>query len=154
MNLIVRSLKVFILSFLKPRLGLFDSSVLSFQVWPTDLDINLHMNNARYLSFMDLGRTDLLLRAGMLRTAFNERWRPVVGNIDIKFRRSLLPFRRFKLTTRLLGWDDKWFYLEQQFVSANEVYAVAKVRGLLIGRNGSVPSQIVLDRMGYQGESL
>jgi hypothetical protein len=32
------------------------------------LDINLHKTNACYLSFMDLGRMDLLLRAGMLET--------------------------------------------------------------------------------------
>lgn len=37
-------------------LDLLDASVVGFRVWPTDLDINLHMTNARYLSVMDAGR--------------------------------------------------------------------------------------------------
>ncbi len=153
MNLIFRLIKTIVTSMLNPRTNLFDDSVLTFTVLPTDLDINLHMTNARYLSFMDLGRTELLLSAGTFKVAYSEHWRPVVGNIDINFRRQLLPFRRFKLRTRLAGWDEKWFYLEQQFENAEEVLAIAKVRSLFIGPNGSVPTQIVLDRMGYQDAS-
>lgn len=145
--------KIFVASLLKPRIGLFDKSELNFLVMPTDLDFNLHVNNARYLSFMDLGRTDLLLRVGMARVAYRERWRPVVGNINIRFRRSLLPFRHFTLQTRLLGWDEKWIYLEQRFESARGVHAVAMVQGVFVGRDGSVPSHIVLNRMGHQGDS-
>jgi acyl-CoA thioesterase FadM len=153
MNLIIRLLRVFTSSLLRSRIGLFDSSELSFRVLPTDLDINLHMTNARYLSFMDLGRTDLLLRAGMLGLVHRERWKPVVGTIDIKFRRPLRPFQKFKLKTRLRCWDKKWLYMEQRFESAKEVHAIATVRGLFIGRHGSVPSGVVLNRMGHQGES-
>jgi acyl-CoA thioesterase FadM len=152
-NLILRFLGVFITSLLKSRISLLDCSILSFRVLPTDLDINLHMNNARYLSFMDLGRTDLLLRAGMLGVVSRARWKPVVGSIDIKFRRPLMPFQHFKLHTRLLCWDEKWLYLEQSIESARGVHASATVRGLFIGRNGSVPSAIVLERMGHKGSS-
>jgi acyl-CoA thioesterase FadM len=62
----IRFLVVFISSLLRSLIGLLESSMLRFWVFPTDLDINLHMTNARYLSFMDLGRIDLLLCAGML----------------------------------------------------------------------------------------
>lgn len=153
MNLIMRFLRVLITSLLKPRMGLLDSSVLSFQVLPTDLDVNLHMNNARYLSFMDLGRTDLLIRMGMLRRMFHERWKPVTGSIDIKYRRPLLLLRSYKLSTRLLCWDEKWLYIEQRLESARGVHAIATVRGLFLGPDGSVPSRIVLDRMGFREES-
>jgi acyl-CoA thioesterase FadM len=153
MNLVFRLLRVFITALLKPRIGLFDSSVLSFRVLPTDLDLNLHMNNARYLSVMDLGRADLLIRAGMLGVVRRKRWKPVAGSIDIKFRRPLLPFKRFKLATRLLCWDKKWLYMEQRLESDKGVHAIATVRGLFVGPNGSVPSRRVLDCMGHQGES-
>ena len=33
-----------------------------FCVAPTDLDINLHMNNGRFLQIMDIGRRDWMLR--------------------------------------------------------------------------------------------
>ena len=103
MNLLFRMLRVFVAALFRSRIGLLDSSELKFRVLPTDLDINVHMTNARYLSVMDLGRTDLLIRAGMLKTMRRRRWMPVVGHIDIRFRRSLSPFQRFSLTSRLGG---------------------------------------------------
>jgi acyl-CoA thioesterase FadM len=153
MNLIIRFLRVFITALIKPRIDLLDASVLSFKVLPTDLDINLHMNNARYLSFMDLGRTDLMIRAGLLGAVSRERWKPVVGDINIKFRRPLQPFQSFKLRTQLLCWDEKWIYMEQRLESAKELHAIATVRGLFVGRKGSVPSRDVLDCLGHGGES-
>jgi acyl-CoA thioesterase FadM len=153
MNLIFRLLKVLIGALLGPRISLFDDSVLRFRVLPTDLDLNLHMNNSRYLSLMDLGRGDLLVRAGLLSTVRRQRWKPVAGSIAIKFRRPLQPFQRFTLTTRLLCWDEKWLYMEQRLESAEKVHAVATVRGLFVGPDGSVPSRVVLDHLGHQGES-
>jgi acyl-CoA thioesterase FadM len=152
-NLILRLLWVSIAALFKPRIGLFDVSEVPFRVLPTDLDINLHMNNARYLSLMDLGRTDLLIGIGMLGRVRRERWMPVVGSIDIKYRRPLHLFQRFALKTRLLCWDEKWIYMEQRLESAKGVHAIATVRGLFVNREGSVPTRKVLELMGYEGES-
>jgi acyl-CoA thioesterase FadM len=139
-NLFFRMWRVFIAARFRSRVDLLDSSELRFLVLPTDLDINMHMTNARYLSFMDLGRTDLLLRTGLLPLLWRKRWMPVVGHVEIVFRRSLRPFQRFRLKSRLLCWDAKWLYLEQRIESADGVHAVAYVRGLFRSRNGSVPS--------------
>ncbi len=144
---------VFVAALFRPRTGLLDSSELRFWVLPTDLDINLHMTNARYLSFMDLGRTDLLLGAGILKMMWRERWMPVVGHIDINFRRSLRPFQRFTLKSRLLCWDAKWLYLEQRIESDNGVHSVAHVRGLFRGREGSIPTERLLAGIGYSNAS-
>jgi acyl-CoA thioesterase FadM len=153
-NLFFRMLRVFVAALLRSRIGLLDSSELKFRVLPTDLDINVHMTNARYLSLMDLGRTDLLLRAGMLKMVRREKWMPVVGHIVIKFRRPLPPFQRFSVKSRLLYWDEKWLYLEQRLESAKGVHSIAIVRGLFLKRNGvAVPSQKLFDYMGYQGDS-
>ncbi len=153
MNLFFRMLRVLLTGLFRSRIGLLDSSELKFRVLPTDLDINMHMTNARYLSFMDLGRTDLLLRTGMLPMMRKEKWMPVVGHIDITFRRSLSPFQRFSLKSRLMGWDEKWLYMEQRLESTRGVHSVAIVRGLFLDRNGSIPTQRLLDYMGYQGDS-
>lgn len=153
MNLLFRFLRVLIRALLKPRIGVLDTSEVAFRVWPTDLDINRHMTNARYLSMMDLGRTDLLIRAGMLGTVLRERWLPVVGNVDIRFRRSLPPFQRFTIKTRLLCWDDKWFYMEQRIESGRGLHSVAYVRGLFRGRDGSVSTERLLARINHDGES-
>jgi len=39
-----------------PRRWLFEESRVGFRVLPTGCDVNLHMNNGRYLAFMDQGR--------------------------------------------------------------------------------------------------
>jgi len=153
LNLILRLLRVFITALLKPRIEVLDTSELSFRVLPTDLDINMHMTNARYLSIMDLGRTDLLIRAGMLGLVVRERWLPVVGSINIMFRLSLSPFQRFSVKTRLMCWDKKWLYMEQRLESDIGVHSIATVRGLFRGPKGSVPSKTLLDRMRYNGET-
>ncbi len=153
MNLIFRLIRVMIGALMKPRMGVLDTSELKFRVWPFDLDLNMHMTNARYLSMMDLGRTDLLIRAGMLPTVMRERWLPVVGNTNIRFRRSLRLFQRFTLKTRLLCWDEKWFYMEQRIESEEGVHSSAIVRGLFRGPKGSVPSASLLEGARYEGET-
>ena len=42
------------------RLG--DESKLSFRCLPTDIDMNIHLNNARYMMLADMGRIDIFLR--------------------------------------------------------------------------------------------
>ena len=57
MNLYFRIILVLIKSFFAKKISPLTSSTLSFRALPFDCDINLHLTNARYLSFMDLGRT-------------------------------------------------------------------------------------------------
>lgn len=93
-----------------------DSSVLAFRVWPHDLDPSVHMNNGRFLTLMDLGRTDILLRSGLWREVLRNRWTPIASAITIRFRRELRPFQRFRLETRLLCWDATLVVMEQTFL--------------------------------------
>lgn len=141
---LVRLVAVGISMLWKPRLTLLDESVITIRVWPNDLDLNLHMNNGRYLSAMDLGRMDLFARAGVLLPALRRGWYPLLGEAKIRFRRPLAPFAKYRLRTRLLGWDEKWFYGEQIFDRNGEQAAVALVRGLLRGKEGNIaPDRIV-----------
>lgn len=47
-----------------PRIQPTEVARTGFRVWPTDLDVLMHMNNGVYLSIMDLGRIDLMARSG------------------------------------------------------------------------------------------
>ncbi|HET6764728.1 MAG TPA: thioesterase family protein, partial [Longimicrobiaceae bacterium] len=137
----------------RPRLGPLDESVLHFRVMPHDLDPNLHMNNARYLGIMDLGRTDLVLRMGVVRELFRRRWNPVVGHLTIRYRRSLAPFQRYSLHTRLVCWDEKAFYLEQRFEHRGHLMARAVVRGVFLGPEGTVPATELVRMYGAEQPS-
>lgn len=120
---------------------------------PTDLDANLHMNNGRYLSIMDLGRLDLTVRNGLLRATLGRGWRPVVGSIVIRYRRSLDPLQRYDLRTRAVCWDEKWIYLEQRFERDGELAAIGLVKALFIGKGGTVPTRDVFATVGFAGDS-
>lgn len=144
MNLWFRVIVVLSAALFRRALGPLDASVLRFRVWPNDLDINLHMNNGRYLTIMDLGRVDLMLRTGLGRMAFKSKWAPLVGSATIRFRRSLDPFQSYQLKSRIVCWDEKWFFIEQQFERRGELIAAGLIKGLLRGRDGNIPTAEVL----------
>jgi acyl-CoA thioesterase FadM len=128
-----------------PKLGLLETDRLRMRVWPSGIDINLHLNNARYLSMMDYGRTHLLARTGLLQHVLRTRWTPLVGAVWMTYRRSLPLFARYTLDTRLVCWDERWFYMEQTFTGAQGLAAVGWVKGALRGPDGIVAPQRVLE---------
>ncbi len=135
------------------RRGLFDESRVAFRVWPNDCDLNLHMNNGRYLTFMDLGRTHLMAQAGTVKEFLRRRWLPVMAAAEITFIRSLAPFQRFELVTKLVTWDEKYIYLEQTFESEGRLCAHAFVKALFLHRGAKVPNADVVRAIGYEGEA-
>jgi len=128
-----------------PRIGMLETDVLSLRVWPNDVDFNFHLNNARFLSVMDYGRIHLLARVGLLTPILKARWAPVVGAVWITYRRSLPLWARYRLTTHLVCWDERWFYMEQNFTGAEGLAAVGWVKGALVDKRGVVAPQRIMD---------
>ena len=95
---------------LKKRVGPFRPADLYFKVWPTDIDINFHMNNGRFLTIMDYGRFDYYGKLGLFPTMFSEKALPVTGAASVQFRRPLGLFSSYHLETKLVSLDEKWFY--------------------------------------------
>ncbi len=126
-------------------LGVLDEDGLRMRVWPNDIDINMHMNNARYLSIMDYARTHLLARTGLLEHIIRSRWQPMVGAVWITYRRSLPLFSASWLSSRLVCWDERWFYMEQTFTGREGLAAVGWVKGILRDARGSVEPQAVVE---------
>ena len=153
MNLFFRLLKLIFSIPFKKRLSILDVSVLRFRVFPNDLDIYGHMNNGRYLTLMDLGRMDWIWRSGLGDTARKNRWKPLVAASTIRYKKSLTLWRPFCLRTRILGWDEKWFYIEQVFKRGERVMATAVVKGLFRGPKGNVPPSQILTAMGQPQDS-
>jgi acyl-CoA thioesterase FadM len=118
-------------------------------VWPNDLDLNLHVNNSRYLSYCDLGKVDLMLRAGVGRLALVRKWQPIVGGCLIRFRFSLRVFQRITVVTRVLCWDEKWFYALHLIESRRGVAAVALAKTSVRDRDGVVAPGAVLKGLGF-----
>ncbi len=124
-------------------LGPVDSA---FRVLPNDLDALLHMNNGVYFTLMDLGRTDLLLRSNQYSKLKKNGWYPVVAAETIRFRRSLKLFRRFIIRTHVAGWDDRSIYLEQQFISGDQLIAKGVIDARFLSTSGDkvTPAELLL----------
>jgi acyl-CoA thioesterase FadM len=152
-NLYLRLFSLLLRMLRLPRRTVLDDSRVCFRVLPNDCDINLHMNNGRYLSFMDLGRVHLLGQIRLLPLIFRNRWMPVLAAAEINFIRSLRPFQKFELVTRVVTWDDKYVYMEQLFEVRGDIYAHAFVKGLFLGADGRVSNASVLALLGYAGEA-
>ncbi|NNG02495.1 MAG: thioesterase family protein [Inquilinus sp.] len=149
MNLYFRVIRVLFAALFGRRLDGMADSVVRFRVWPHDLDLNLHMNNGRYLALMDLGRLDLMLRLGLGPAIVGGRWMPVLASAVIRFRRSLAPFQRFALRTRVLGWDEKWIFMEHVFEVDGHIAARALVKGAFRVNRGTVPAAEVVTAAGW-----
>jgi acyl-CoA thioesterase FadM len=128
-----------------PRLGVLDEDTLRLRVWPNDIDLNLHLNNARYLGMMDYGRTHLLARTGLLSHIIRFRLTPLIGAVWITYRRSLPVFARFTLASRLVCWDERWFYMEQTFTCREGLAAVGWVKAVLRNSRGNLAPQQVIE---------
>jgi acyl-CoA thioesterase FadM len=152
MLLLVSFVITMLRSLLRPRLGLFDTSVTRFTVLPHDCDLNFHLNAGRYVSFMDVARIELIGRMRLLIRLLRLGWRPMMGGAVVRFRRSVQPFERFTIKTRLIGWDEKWFYVEHVVEKRGGIFcAVGHMRTAIVSKGGSVRPAEVWALVGFEG---
>ncbi|WP_152085264.1 thioesterase family protein [Pseudoalteromonas sp. A25] len=131
--------------------SLLESVTCDFKVLPSDCDVNLHLTNSRYLAFMDLARTWMTERIGLFKAVMKRRWFPIVNATAITYIRDIKPFESFTVSTRLVGWDHKYFYIEQKFHSARGLHAIAYVRGVFRKKGGIVSVEEMLEVAGFDG---
>ena len=135
-NMLLRTLLMMITSRRKPRKDFREVGRITMRVMPNDLDLLRHVNNGIYLSLMDLGRMDLMIRTGKWQELGRRGWYPVAASVTVTYRRSLRLWQKYTLETRLIGFDEKAMYVEQRFVRHNEVYVNAIMRARFLKKSG------------------
>ena len=151
MLLLFRFLWTILTSGLRRKVGPLDPAVVYFRAWPQDCDLNFHLNAGRYVSFMDIGRIELIARMRVLRKVLKRGWRPLVGGGAITYRRSVMPFERFSVQSRVAAWDEKWFYIEHLIHKRDGTLAArGLMRTLLRGPEGNVPPSDLLALLGLE----
>ena len=132
-----------------PGQGLFDPSVTQLRVHPGDLDVFRHVNNGVYLQMMDIARTNLIADLGGAQALRKRGWYPVVASSTVSYKRSLRLWDRFAITTRVLGWDPRVVYVEQEFTRGDQHVARAWVAGRFLSRTGDrVPAPDIATLLG------
>ena len=148
MSFLLRLIKISLLALFSRGRGLMEPSVIRLRVWPNDLDLNLHMNNGRDLSLMDLGRVDVMFHSGAFKLWFTKGWQPLVALSNIRHFKSLRLGQAFEIRSRILGWDEKWIYFEQRFARLGQLHALAVVKALMAGNQRLVSTQELFGAAG------
>lgn len=161
MNLYIRLFYMLIASFFKTKItNPLGATSLRFCVLPNDLDLNGHMNNGRYLTIMDIGRMDFVLRVNLAGYVIKNGYIPVLSSAKMRYRLPLLPFQKYELQTRIICWDDKWVFMEHRFIIVGgkkdgAVAAIGLVKGSFFDKKtrATIPTAHILKAIDYTQES-
>ncbi len=119
--------------------------------WPWDLDLWRELNNGRTLTLYDLGRIPLAGRTGLTRVLLKQRWGLTMAGASVRYRKRIKIFERIEMQSRLAGWDDRFFYVEQSMWKGEDCANQIVYRSAVTDKNGIVPTQKVRDALGYDG---
>lgn len=132
-------------------LGLTDPHVSHHVCWPWDLDPWMELNNGRTLTLYDLGRLPMALRTGFAPVMKREGWGMTVAGNTLRYRRRVRAFQRIEVTSRMIGWDQRFFYMEQSMWRHGDCTSHMLLRSAVTDRNGIVPTDKVVAALGHHG---
>lgn len=136
-----------------PKLGLFDTHVSTHRIWPVDLDPWRELNNGRTLTLFDLGRIPMSVRMGFDRVALAKGWGITVAGNTTRYRKRVTLFQVLTQKSRVLGWDQRFIYLEQTFWRGGECTAAMLLRSAFTSKAGLVNPAEVARALGYDPQS-
>ncbi|GBG24141.1 Protein THEM6 [Hondaea fermentalgiana] len=120
----------------------------------TDVDFNLHMNNASYPYAAELARWHLCGMNGLANEIFLNGYTFMIGSQAF----------RYRIWTTIDAFDDKWMYMTQTFTSVTAsaeetpkvVYAQGLVRAITISTKGGrkMSPREALTRIGVSSDVL
>ncbi|MCI2395771.1 thioesterase family protein [Aliiroseovarius sediminis] len=119
--------------------------------WPWDIDLWRELNNGRTLTLYDLGRIPLAGRTGLTRMLIKNRWGLTMAGASVRYRKRIRTFVRFEMHSRVVGWDDRFIYVEQSMWLGGECANQIVYRSAVTDRSGIVPTARVVDALRYEG---
>lgn len=129
-----------------PRLPIENpKNQLNLRVLPNDIDINMHMNNGRYLTICDLSRVDVFIRSGLAKTMQQQGWIPVIATHTMNYKRSLKLFQAYQVKMEITHWDGKYFYMEHEFIVKDRVVAHGSSKGCVLSKQGVIEPEKVIE---------
>lgn len=117
-------------SITKPKHRFLDTVSKPYRVLPQHIDFNMHINNAKYLEFFERGRWNHSVQTGSFNQLLRHGYNFIVAGIDIGYIRELKLFQNFDLETSYVGWDEKYFYLEQRCTVNGKIHSYALVKAV------------------------
>lgn len=112
-----------------PLIAAGDSEATKIVVRPTEIDVKGHVNNAKYIEYLQWGRWDWLDRKGFTNDRLSELHAVlVVANIDINYRREARQGESLVVSVAVEKIGEKSFVLNQTVKKSDgEIAADARV---------------------------
>ncbi len=136
-----------------PALPVTGTHVSRHMCWPWDLDPWWELNNGRTLTLYDLGRIPLVQRTGLVALLRREKWGITVAGNSVRYRRRVRAFDRFTMYSRTIGWDQRFFYMEQSMWKQGECTSHMLIRAAVTSKDGIVPPARAMQAAGEPVES-
>ncbi len=143
MNLILRMFIILARSFFKPQLPVeYPKNTLNLRVLPNDIDLNMHMNNGRYLTICDLTRVDIFIRTGLAKTMLKEKWIPVISEHTMTYKKALNLFQKYEVKMEITSWDDRTFHMFHTFIVNDRIVAEGTSKGLVVSKVSGIVAPV------------
>lgn len=103
-----------------------------------DLDYMWHMNNAKYLNAFEFGRAAFGLKNKLWDKARKQNAHFLISAQVIRYRRPVALFQAFEIHTKLVYWQDRDIYVQQELITLkdNFIRATCMVKMTLV--NGTL----------------
>ena len=134
----------------RTKLNIEDKSILKLRAGLTDIDMFMELNNARYFTYMELGRWDFSYRVGFVSLMKRHKWGIAIGGASVRYRRRIPFLSKFTLTTQLICHDGRWFYFLQEIHRENKICFSALMKAGVTSKSGLVPASEVIKSMGRE----
>ena len=147
MRLRLRLLLSFLLSLMRPKLGLLETGVFIIRVLPNDLDV-FRVSSDRYISYLDLARNDLAVRNGLARAIRSAGAVPMARMVTLRYRYAARLFDRLEIRSRIVCWGDSYAWFEQEIFRSGRSILVAYFKLELRSKGAAVSAPQVLQLAG------
>ncbi len=154
MNLYFRLIMIVLKALRRPTITTDDlTSVISVRMMPTDLDLNMHVNNGRYLTLCDLTRVDFFVRSGIAALMLKHKWSPIISEHTMTYLRPLKVFSKVDIHMEITHFDEKYFYCSHHFYKDGKLMAQGTSKALVISKTGSLTPAYTMEQVEiYQAE--
>lgn len=136
-----------------PALSIFDTHVSTHLCLPWDLDPWVELNNGRTLTLYDLGRIPMAQRTGLVDLLRKNGWGFTVAGNSLRYRKRVRVFDRITMKSRNIGWDHRFFYMEQSMWVRGECTSHMLLRTAITGPKGIVPPAELMAAAGLPVDS-
>ncbi|CAG9765554.1 unnamed protein product [Ceutorhynchus assimilis] len=93
-----------------------------------DVDIFFkHMNNARFVRDLDFARFHFYDKTGIYAEIVKAKGHVLQTASNIRYRRTIPLMRSYKITTKIVFWDEKTLFIEHQFITLADNFISAVV---------------------------